>query len=108
MLIALGIISLAYIFRWLQNVRNDRKAELFHRLKVSCLCWGRECWVLSRIFSTHWASVRLRRRRWPFKLLRMARDEHIPVIFAPGLTLPALAQAFIFMTVVKVDLMLSC
>jgi uncharacterized membrane protein YfcA len=38
-----------------------------------------------------------------FKLLRMVRDEYIPGTLIAGHTLPVMAQAFIFMTVVKVD-----
>ncbi len=38
-----------------------------------------------------------------FKLLRIVRDEHIPGTLIVGYTLPVVAQAFIFMTVVQID-----
>lgn len=105
MLIALGIISLAYIFRWLQNVRNDRKAEPSSPESGLPSLGQGVLGFVTNFFDTlgigSFATTTA-----VFKLLRMVRDEYIPGTLIAGLTLPSLAQAFIFITVVKVDLVL--
>ena len=105
MLIALGIISLAYIFRWARNVRNDRKAEPSSpESGLPSLGQGALGFVTNFFDTLGIGSFATTTA--VFKLLRMVRDEYIPGTLIAGLTLPSLAQAFIFMTVVKVDLML--
>ncbi len=105
MLIALGILSALYVFRWLQNVRNDRKAESSSPENRLPSLWQGALGFVTNFFDTlgigSFATTTA-----VFKLLRMVRDEYIPGTLIAGHTLPSLAQAFIFMTVVKVDLAL--
>ena len=100
--IALGALSAIFIFRWvrgqsagrqLPDENNQPGASTAVRLAVG---FGTNFFDTLGIgsFATTTAA---------FKLLRVVRDEHIPGTMNVGHTLPVIAQAFIFMTVVEVD-----
>lgn len=105
LLVALGILSVAYIFRWLRNVRHDRKAEPSSPESRLPSLLQAAIGFVTNFFDTLGIGS-FATTTTVFKLLRMVRDEYIPGTLIAGLTLPSLAQAFIFMTVVKVDLTL--
>jgi uncharacterized membrane protein YfcA len=98
LLVALGALTLAYIFFWWRN-RRAQDREMDKRLpSLSQLAIG----FVTNFFDT--LSIgSFATTTTAFKLLRMVRDEYIPATMLAGHTLPMMAQAFIFMTVVKVD-----
>lgn len=105
MLVTLGLLSAAYMARWLHNVRNDGKAESSpSESRLPTLLQGALGFVTNFFDTLGIGSFATTTA--VFKLRRMVRDEYIPGTLIAGLTLPSLAQAFIFMTVVKVDLVL--
>ena len=95
MLIALGILSAAYIYCWVRNVHHDRKAESSSPDSGLPTIWQGTLGFITNFFDTlgigSFATTTA-----VFKLLRMVRDEYIPGTLIAGLTLPSLAQAFIF------------
>ncbi len=101
LLIALGMLSATFIFRWVRSLRGQRGDEQLPDEGVPsparlAIGFGTNFFDTLGIgsFATTTAA---------FKLLRIVRDEHIPGTMNVGHTLPVVAQAFIFMTVVNVD-----
>lgn len=103
--VALGLLSAAYIARWARNVRIDRRAEpSATEGSLPTLLQGAIGFVTNFFDTLGIGSFAT--TTTTFKLLRIVRDELIPGTLLVGHTLPVMAQAFIFMTVVKVDPML--
>jgi uncharacterized membrane protein YfcA len=96
--IALGILSAIYVFYW-WRIRRTQTDETDQRLpSLPQLAIG----FMTNFFDTLGIGS-FATTTTVFKLLRMVRDEFIPGTMLAGHTLPVMAQAFIFMTVVKVD-----
>ncbi|MCG3159440.1 MAG: hypothetical protein JMDDDDMK_00429 [Acidobacteria bacterium] len=105
LLIALGILSATYIFWWIRSVRRRRDNEspadesrLSGTPSLTQLAIGFGANFLDTLGIGSFATTTT-----AFKLLRIVRDEIIPGTLIAGHTLPVMAQAVIFMTVVKVD-----
>lgn len=96
--VALGILSTIYIFYWwrARRVQNDEADKSLPSLPQLAIGFGANFFDTLGIGSFATTTT-------AFKLLRMVRDEFIPGTLLAGHTLPVMAQAFIFMTVVKVD-----
>ncbi|MGE0130727.1 MAG: TSUP family transporter [Blastocatellales bacterium] len=94
LLIALGIMSAIYIFWWWRNTRERRAGA--PSLVQMAIGFGANFFDTLGIGSFATTTT-------AYKLLGIVRDEFIPGTMLAGHTLPVMAQAFIFMTVVKVD-----
>jgi uncharacterized membrane protein YfcA len=92
--IALGMLSAIYIFCWWRNARGQRTSA--PSLAQLAIGFGTNFFDTLGIGSFATTTT-------AYKLLRLVRDEYIPGTLLVGHTLPVMAQAFIFMTVVKVD-----
>ncbi len=93
LLIALGLLSVGFIYAWLTTKREEKPLPSWTEIAVGFGANFLDTLGIGSFATT--TSV--------FKLLRMVRDELIPGTLLAGHTLPVMAQAFIFMTVVKVD-----
>lgn len=103
--IALGMLSAIFIFWWARSIRNQRagkqlpnESELSGAPTLAQLAIGFGTNFLDTLGIGSFATTTA-----AFKLLRIVRDEYIPGTMIIGHTLPVMAQAFIFMTVVRVD-----
>jgi uncharacterized membrane protein YfcA len=103
--IALGMLSATYIFWWVRSTRDQRSdGQLADESGPPgsptptqlAIGFGTNFFDTLGIGSFATTTV-------AFKLLRMVRDEIIPGTMIVGHTLPVVAQAFIFMTVIKID-----
>jgi uncharacterized membrane protein YfcA len=103
--IALGMLSASFIFWWARSVRTARDGEqppnesgLSSAPTLAQLAIG----FVTNFFDTlgigSFATTTA-----AFKLLRTVRDEIIPGTMIVGHTLPVVAQAFIFITIIKID-----
>jgi uncharacterized membrane protein YfcA len=108
LLVALGLLSAAYILRWARINRKpappSSERDSFGDLDSSGRpsLWQSAIGFVTNFFDTLGIGS-FATTTTAFKLLRMVRDEFIPGTLIAGHTLPVMAQAFIFMTVVKVD-----
>jgi uncharacterized membrane protein YfcA len=98
--IALGMLSAVFIFWWVRSARQRRSgpqlppdAKNPARLAIGFVTNFFDTLGIGSFATTTSA----------YKLLRLVRDEEIPGTMIIGHTLPVIAQAFIFMTVIKID-----
>jgi uncharacterized membrane protein YfcA len=102
---ALGMLSATFIFWWVRSVRAQQAGKQLPNESGPpgasspaqlAIGFGTNFFDTLGIgsFATTTAA---------FKLLRIVRDEYIPGTMIVGHTLPVIAQAFIFMTVVRID-----
>ena len=103
--IALGLLSAIFIFWWVRRTREQRaRKQLANESEPSGaptpaqLAIGFGTNFLDTLGIGSFATTTA-----AFKLLRLVRDEYIPGTMIVGHTLPVIAQAFIFMTVVRID-----
>jgi uncharacterized membrane protein YfcA len=103
--IALGILSAVFSFWWWRSAREQRagkrppnESALSGAPSPAHLAIGFGANFFDTLGIGSFATTTA-----AFKLLRLVRDEVIPGTMIVGHTLPVMAQAFIFMTVVKVD-----
>ncbi|MBS1813180.1 MAG: sulfite exporter TauE/SafE family protein [Acidobacteria bacterium] len=97
LLVTLGILSAVFVFWWWRSRRvPSDDAQCRPSLSQLAIGFGTNFFDTLGIGSFATTTT-------AFKLLRMVRDEFIPGTMIAGHTLPIMAQAFIFMTVVKVD-----
>jgi uncharacterized membrane protein YfcA len=102
---ALGIMSATFIFWWVRSAQPTRTGEQLPnenepsdgkapaRLAIGFVTNFFDTLGIGSFATTTSA----------YKLLRLVRDECIPGTMIVGHTLPVIAQAFIFMTVVSID-----
>jgi uncharacterized membrane protein YfcA len=105
MFIALGILSAIFIFWWVRLIRARHAGEqLPHESGSSGVPTPAQ---LAIGFGTNFLDTlgigSFATTTAAFKLLRLVRDEYIPGTMIVGHTLPVIVQAFIFMTVVRID-----
>lgn len=94
LLIALGILSATYIFWWWRIVRGRQAgAPSLVQLAIGFVANFFDTFGIGSFALTTTA----------YKLFGLVRDENIPGTMVVGHTLPSLAQAFIFLTVINVD-----
>lgn len=94
---ALGMLSAIYILCWWRIARGQRTgAPSLVQLAIGFVTNFFDTLGIGSLATTTTA----------FKLLRLVRDEFIPGTLLAGHTLPVMAQAIIFMTVVNVDVTL--
>lgn len=94
LLIALGILSAFYIFCWWRIARRQRAgAPSLAQLGIGFVTNFFDTFGIGSFALTTTA----------YKLLGIVRDENIPGTMVVGHTLPSLAQAIIFLTVINVD-----
>ncbi len=103
--IALGVMSGIFIFCWMRSAREPRTdnqqtneiarsgAPTLTHLAIGFVTNFFDTLGIGSFAPTTSA----------YKLLRLVRDEDIPGTMIVGHTLPVVAQAFIFMTVIKID-----
>ena len=103
--IALGMLSATFVFWWACSARDQRSDEQLAddsgpsgSPTPAQLAIGFGTNFLDTLGIGSFATTTA-----AFKLLRMVRDEIIPGTMIVGHTLPVVAQAFIFMTVIKID-----
>jgi uncharacterized membrane protein YfcA len=102
--IALGILSAAFIYWSARSMRNEHAGKPRNQgVKSSApkpvhLAIGFGTNFLDTLGIGSFATTTS-----AYKLLRLVRDEYIPGTMIVGHTLPVVAQAFIFMTVIKID-----
>jgi len=103
--IALGILSGTFIYWWVRSVRNLRASSQSPdddgspgAPTPSHLAIG----FVTNFFDTLGIGS-FATTTSAYKLLRLVRDEYIPGTMIVGHTLPVVAQAFIFMTVIRID-----
>jgi uncharacterized membrane protein YfcA len=103
--ITLGMLSATYIFWWVRSVRAQRAGERLPNESgpssaqaPARLAIGFGANFLDTLGIGSFATTTA-----AFKLLRIVRDEYIPGTMIIGHTLPVVAQAFIFMTVIRID-----
>jgi uncharacterized membrane protein YfcA len=97
-LIALGILTALYLFWWWRSHRRQEGEADKSLPSLAQLAIGFGANFFDTLGIGSFATTTT-----AFKLLRMVRDEFIPGTMLAGHTLPVMAQAFIFMTVVNVD-----
>jgi uncharacterized membrane protein YfcA len=97
-LIALGILTALYLFWWRRSHRRQEGEADKSLPSLAQLAIGFGANFFDTLGIGSFATTTT-----AFKLLRMVRDEFIPGTMLAGHTLPVMAQAFIFMTVVNVD-----
>ena len=102
---ALGVLSAIFIYWWLRSERNQRagkqppnEGEASSALRPVHLTIGFGTNFFDTLGIGSFATTTS-----AFKLSRLVRDEYIPGTMIIGHTLPVVAQAFIFMTVIKID-----
>lgn len=104
--VALGILSATFIFWWwVRSMRRQRDAErppIESAPSVASALVRFAIGFVTNFFDTLGIGS-FATTTSAFKLLRVVRDEEIPGTMIVGHALPAVAQAFIFMTVVKID-----
>jgi uncharacterized membrane protein YfcA len=105
LLVALGILSAIFIFWWARSLRNQRQIKQLPNEREpggaptpAQLAIGFGTNFLDTLGIGSFATTTA-----AFKLLRIVRDEYIPGTMIVGHTLPVIAQAFIFVTVVRID-----
>jgi uncharacterized membrane protein YfcA len=103
--IVLGALSAIFIFWWVRSARGQSAGQ---QLPDESSQPGASTPVRLAIgFGTNFFDTlgigSFATTTAAFKLLRVVRDQHIPGTMNVGHTLPVVAQAFIFMTVVEVD-----
>jgi uncharacterized membrane protein YfcA len=103
--IALGIQSVLFIFWWVRKIRDARSSN---RTKFENeASAGATPTLLAIGFVTNFFDTlgigSFATTTAAYKLMRIVRDEEIPGTMIVGHTLPVVAQAFIFMTVIKID-----
>ena len=103
--IALGMLSATFVFWWARSVRDQRVGKQLRNesgppdaLTPAQLAIGFGTNFLDTLGIGSFATTTS-----AFKLLRIVRDEYIPGTMIVGHTLPVIVQAFIFMTVVRID-----
>jgi uncharacterized membrane protein YfcA len=103
--IALGILSAFYVFWWSRSARNKPAGEQSANENEPSsaptpiqLAIG----FVTNFFDTLGIGS-FAPTTAAYKLLRTVRDEEIPGTMIVGHTLPVVAQAFIFITVIKID-----
>ena len=103
--IALGMLSAIFIFWWVRSVRDQRagKQRLDEREPSGVQAPTRMAIGFVTNFFDTLGIGSFATTTASFKLLRIVRDEEIPGTMIVGHTLPVIAQAFIFMTVVRID-----
>jgi len=103
--IALGMLSATFIFWWARSVRDGRDGE--QPPNESGPSGAQAPTRLAIGFGTNFLDMlgigSFATTTAAFKLLRIVRAEDIPGTMIVGHTLPVIAQAFIFMTVVRID-----
>jgi uncharacterized membrane protein YfcA len=99
------MMSATFIFWWAHSVRRQRggkphlnKSEPSADLTSARLAIGFVTNFLDRLGIGSFATTTS-----AFRLLRIVRDEYIPGTMIVGHTLPVIVQAFIFMTVVRIN-----
>jgi uncharacterized membrane protein YfcA len=103
--VVLGVMSAVYIFWWVRSMRHQRSIkELTDVSEPSSVPTLTQVAIgfITNFFDTLGIGS-FATTTTAYKLLRIVRDEFIPGTMLAGHTLPVMAQAFIFMTVVKVD-----
>ena len=94
LLVALSMMSAIYIFWWWRNARAQRTgAPSLVQMAIGFVTNFFDTLGIGSFALTTAA----------YKLLGIVRDENIPGTLVVGHTLPSLAQAFIFLTVINVD-----
>ncbi len=102
--VILAILGATFIFCWVRSVRQQRSEnqELNENRSAGTSPVRLAIGFVTNFFDTlgigSFATTTA-----AFKLLRLVRDEYIPGTMIVGHTLPVIAQAFILMTIVKID-----
>jgi len=96
--VALGAVTLFYLFTWISAIRRRESAE---PIKPTPLDAG--IGFVTNFFDTLGIGS-FATTTSMYKLLKHVRDEVIPGTLNVGHTLPAIAQAFIYIAIVEVDM----
>lgn len=101
--VALGIFTVAYLVVWIRGGRRSRRNPGLEESASLPSPWEAGVGFVTNFFDTLGIGS-FAPTTSIFKLRRMVPDEHIPGTLNVGHTLPTIAQAFIFIAIVAVDM----